>query len=90
MNTILHKRTLLAGREPGVNEIATGEFVMNSADGKVFIRKLDGTVIEITQPLYVIDGGKITSDFNTEVGGLLTEDGNYLFTETFVRIIVED
>ena len=89
MNTILHKRSATAGDEPTSLQLLFGEFAINMADGRVFIKKINGSVIEITQPLYTIDGGLLISETATDTVALLAETGEYLFTEQFLRIIVD-
>ena len=50
-NTILVKRTTVAGRVPNTSQLALGELAMNVADGKLFLKRISGseTVIELGQ-----------------------------------------
>ena len=50
-NTILVKRTTVAGRVPNTSQLALGELAMNVADGKLFLKRISGpeTVVELGQ-----------------------------------------
>ncbi|MFY9237906.1 MAG: collagen-like protein, partial [Roseovarius sp.] len=50
-NTLLVKRTTVAGRVPNTSQLALGELAMNVADGKLFLKRVSGseTVIELGQ-----------------------------------------
>ena len=65
-----------------------GEIVVNYADGRVFIKKSDSTVLDITEPLYSIDGGRLVGTVSSEFAGLLTEAGDAIYTENFRRIVI--
>jgi hypothetical protein len=55
--TIVHKRSALAGAVPTVEQLAAGELAINTTDGKIFLRKVNGEVIALTD--YIADGGEI-------------------------------
>jgi hypothetical protein len=46
-NTLLHKRSSTAGATPSAGSLTVGELAINTADGKVFTKKDNGTVVEI-------------------------------------------
>jgi hypothetical protein len=46
-NTIRHKRNSTPGATPGAGTLVTGELAINTADGKLFTKKENGTVVEI-------------------------------------------
>ena len=46
-NTIRHKRSSTTGATPSSGSLSAGELAVNTADGKVFTKKDDGTVVEI-------------------------------------------
>lgn len=46
-NTILHKRSSTAGATPSAVSLTQGELAINTADGKLFTKKDDATVVEI-------------------------------------------
>jgi len=47
MTDILHKYNGVAGKVPLATELSTRELAINTADGKLFTKKQDGTVILI-------------------------------------------
>lgn len=46
-NTILHKRSSTTGATPSAGSLTQGELAINTADGKLFTKKDDATVVEI-------------------------------------------
>ena len=43
---IILKNSTTPGKKPTATDLVSGELALNSADGKVFMKKEDGTVIE--------------------------------------------
>jgi hypothetical protein len=68
-NKILHKRNNVSGQEPQSNQIDLGEIAINTADGKMFIKKSDGTIKDITQQ---IEKGDTRVVVNDEGNGVVT------------------
>lgn len=60
-NTILHKRSNTAGVVPNANSLTPGELAINAADGKVFTKKNDGTVVTLVNGEHTHSGSDITS-----------------------------
>ena len=60
-NIIKHKRSSISGVIPAADNLSSGELAINTADGKLFTRKSDGTVVELTLPSS-IDGGEVVYD----------------------------
>lgn len=60
-NTILHKRSTTTGVTPAANTLTPGELAINTADGKVFTKKNDGTVITLVTSEHTHSGSDITS-----------------------------
>jgi hypothetical protein len=48
---ILHKRNNVAGITPATSELTAGEIAINTADGRIYTRKSDGTVVALN-PVY--------------------------------------
>jgi hypothetical protein len=46
-NTLLHKRSSTASATPSAGSLTVGELAINTADGKLFTKKSNGTVVEI-------------------------------------------
>lgn len=57
-NTILHKRSSTASAVPSAGSLTAGELAINTADGKLFTKKSNGTVVEIGGGGGVSDGDK--------------------------------
>jgi hypothetical protein len=48
MGTVIQlKRSESSGAIPGVNDIAVGELAVNLADGTLYSKKTDGSIIEV-------------------------------------------
>jgi hypothetical protein len=47
-NTILHKRSSTASAIPSSGSLTAGELAINTADGKVYTKKADGSVVEVS------------------------------------------
>jgi hypothetical protein len=67
MATILHKRSSSTGVTPAATELTLGELAINTADGKLFLKKTNGTVIEVGAGAVVADGDK--GDITVTSGG---------------------
>jgi hypothetical protein len=75
MARILHKRSATTGVVPSATELDLGEMAVNTADGKVFIKKTSGVVVEV-------GGAGVSSGTVTSVaagtgltGGTITNTG---------------
>src|SRR6056300_2024739 len=49
---IRHKRSAVAGKQPIVSQLQSGELAINTADCKVFLLRDDNTVQDITQRIF--------------------------------------
>ena len=49
---IKHKRSSVAGKQPLVSQLDSGELAINTADGKVFLLRDDNTVQDITKRIF--------------------------------------
>ena len=49
---IRHKRSSVAGKQPIVSQLESGELAINTADGKVFLLRDDNTVQDITKRIF--------------------------------------
>lgn len=59
-NTIQHKRSSTTGAVPTALSLADGELAVNTADGLVYLKKTDNTVVSIGGG---DSGGEVRSDF---------------------------
>jgi hypothetical protein len=60
-NIILHKRSSTTGVTPAVNSLTPGELAINTADGKVFTKKTDGTIVSLVNGEHTHSGSDIVS-----------------------------
>jgi len=49
---IRHKRSAVAGKQPSVSQLESGELAINTADGKVYLLRDDNTVQDITRRVF--------------------------------------
>jgi len=49
---IKHKRSAVAGKQPSVSQLESGELAINTADGKVYLLRDDNTVQDITKRVF--------------------------------------
>lgn len=49
---VRHLRSSVPGKIPTPEQLETGQFALNTADGKVFMKKSDGTVYDITKEIF--------------------------------------
>jgi hypothetical protein len=87
-NTIVHKRSSVPGKVPVSLQLSLGELAINVADGRVFVKKTDDTVVEITRPMRFIDGGLLVCAADPTVFAILAENQDVLTTETADRLIL--
>ena len=59
---IRHKRSAVAGKQPLVSQLQSGELAINTADGKVFLLRDDNTVQDITQRIFDNDTQILVDD----------------------------
>jgi hypothetical protein len=69
--TIKLKRSATAGNEPALNQLELGEIAINTADGKMFIKRDDGTandptIVEVgsTGAFLPLSGGTLTGNLS--------------------------
>jgi hypothetical protein len=84
-NTIVHKRTAVANRVPTAGQLLFGEFALNYADGRVFIKTAANTILDITKSLYHIDGGLLVGT-SSPLPAALAENDEPIYTEDFKRL----
>ena len=59
---IKHKRSSVAGKQPIISQLESGELALNTADGKVFLLRDDNTVQDITKRIFENDTQVVVSD----------------------------
>ena len=79
--TIKLKRSASAGDAPTTSQLALGEVAINTYDGKMYIKKNDGSdaIVEISADKLPLSGGTMSGAINMG-GNNLTNGGNATFT----------
>lgn len=54
-NTIVHKKSSTPGATPSAGSLSAGELAINTADGIVYLKKDDGTVVAAASPEEVLE-----------------------------------
>ena len=94
---ILFKRNNNAGVTPSAGSLVQGELAMNTADGKVFLKKEDDTILDITKTTFERDtsvtanddGGTTPSKIINKVDNVtqfeVTEDGTEFVNDVRIK-----
>jgi len=63
---IRHKRSAVAGKQPIVSQLQSGELAINTADGKVYLLRDDNTVQDITKRIFEGDSEVKVDDLGND------------------------
>lgn len=76
-NAVRLKRSAVSGKVPSVADLDLGEIAINTHDGKLFIKKDDGTpaVVEVGGG----GGSGVPEPVSGDAGKVLTNDGSAVF-----------
>jgi hypothetical protein len=86
---VLFKRNTNSGRVPTAAQLVQGELAMNTADGKVFLKKEDDTVLDITKTIFDKDTS-VTADEsngNANVTVKVNNDTKVYFDDTGTNFV---
>jgi len=72
---VLFKRNNNSGRVPLPAQLVQGELALNTADGKIFLKKEDDTVLDVTKTIFDRDTS-ITADESTGVARITAKVNN--------------
>ena len=92
--TIQLKRSSVAGNKPGASDLALGEIAINTADGAVYIKKGDGTIVAVhDNDILHIDTTNGRIGINTtsplyalQVGGSIYSNAGHLYLDSGRRL----
>jgi hypothetical protein len=73
---IKHKRSSVAGKQPIVSQLESGELAINTADGKVFLLRDDNTVQDITKRIFENDTQVLVTDAGDSAAAQVSIDVN--------------
>src|SRR6056300_499760 len=90
--TIRHKRSSVAGKQPIVSQLESGELAINTADGKVYLLRDDNTVQDITKRIFEGNTEVKVDDLadSTEASISMTVNGNEKMTVTNAGFNIKD
>jgi hypothetical protein len=72
-NKILHKRNNVQGQAPTAEQLDLGEIAINTADGKMFIKKSDGTIQDVSKEIFKGDTRVVVNDEGNGVVTMLVD-----------------
>ena len=95
---IKHKRSAVAGKQPIVSQLESGELAINTADGKLFLLRDDNTVQDITRRIFDNDteiaiddkGDSAVAEINVRVNGQDTAQYTAAGMNIFNNLDLED
>jgi hypothetical protein len=91
MAKIKFKRSSVAGKAPIATDLETGELAINTNDGKLFTKKDDGTILDLSKPVNVksavtsLQTGAILS-FSKDLTNALYPGGEFTLNQTVVSL----
>jgi hypothetical protein len=79
---IKHKRSSVAGKVPLAADLESGELALNSNDGKVYLKKDDNSILDITKQIFINNTSVTTSDTGSDGAVTMVVDGVTVNTAT--------
>ena len=87
---IKHKRSSVAGKQPIVSQLESGELAINTADGKVYLLRDDNTVQDITKRVFEGNSEVRVDDLGDSAGAAVTvsvnENPKATFTDNGINL----
>ena len=80
---IKHKRSSVAGKQPIVSQLESGELAINTADGKVYLLRDDNTVQDITKRIFEGNSEVKVDDLSDSTAAAVTVTVNDTDKATF-------
>jgi hypothetical protein len=89
---IRHKRSAIPGKIPQASQLEPGELAINTADGKIFLKKDDNTVTDVTQGIFQNNTSVTVTDENDSSQGIVSivVDGSEKVNITDASINLKD
>ena len=69
---IRHKRSAVSGKIPLASQLEPGELAINTADGKIFLKKDDNTIADVNQGIFQNDTSVVVTDENDSSQGIVS------------------
>jgi hypothetical protein len=86
---IKHKRSSVAGKVPLAADLEAGELALNTNDGKVFLKKDDDSILDITSTIFKNNTSVTVSDTGGNGEVIISSDGDAKITVSPTEIILD-
>ncbi len=83
---IKHKRSSVAGKVPVAADLEAGELALNTNDGKVFLKKDDNSILDITSTIFKNDSNVTVTDTGSNGTVTTTADGVQVISATSTHV----
>jgi hypothetical protein len=83
---IKHKRSSVAGRVPVAADLEAGEFALNTNDGKVYLKKDNNDILDITSTIFKNDTEVTVTDTGSNGTVTVTADNIDVITATSTHV----
>ena len=83
---IKHKRSSIAGTAPSAGQMDTGEFALNTADGKVYVKKDDNSILDITSTIFKNNTEVTVTDTGSNGTVTMIADGTTVASVTSTHV----
>ncbi len=83
---IKHKRSSVAGKVPVAADLEAGELALNTNDGKVFLKKDDDSILDITSTIFKNDSNVTVTDTGSNGTVTTTADGVQVISATSTHV----
>ncbi len=87
---IKHKRSSVAGKVPLAADLEAGELALNTNDGKVYLKKDDNSIFDITNTIFKNDTNVTVSDTGSDGTVSVTADGSEKVAVTASQIELKE
>jgi hypothetical protein len=85
---IKHKRSSTAGKIPLAADLEAGELALNTNDGKVYLKKDDASILDITSTIFKNNTSVTTTDTGTDGAITAVADGVTVVTATSNQVSI--
>lgn len=85
---IKHKRSSVAGKVPVAGDLEQGELALNTNDGKVYLKKDDNSIFDITDVIFKNDTNVTVTDTGSDGTITMVADGTTVATATSSQVSI--
>jgi len=81
---IKHKRSSVTGNIPTAAQLEAGEIALNTADGKIYLKKDDASILDVTSTIFKNNTAVTVTDTGNNGAVITTADGDTVSTLTSI------